>query len=682
MSTPITSSFHAGETAIQERLGIANIVEEQTKGFIRSAMPAQHREFFEQLPFIIIGAVDNHGAPWVMPIFAPQGFITSPDNTTLHIAQMPALTEALKLDIGPGQKMGLLGIELPTRRRNRMNGVIKAQSNDGFTIGVEQSFGNCPKYIQQRQITSTITHRHTIPTEAISPLTRLSNKAKQVIQAADTFFISSRTTAFSSDPRTGIDASHRGGKPGFVKVEEDKRLLFPDFSGNRFYNTLGNIEADGRVGVFFPDFISGDAVFITGTAKVIWDEQQIKTFEGAERLVEITCKDIIYVKQFLGVHSQLIEPSPFLSGTGIWNKSPSHYHRFTIDKKVTESNNITSFYLKAAQPNNLHTYHAGQFLPIKITHHGETFYRSYTLSQAPKDHTYRLSIKREDHGQVSRVLHDHYPVGSTLLAAAPMGDFILRNNDRNIVMLSTGVGITPMIAMLESLVNSPQHHQARHVYFIHGTQSPTTQAFSKALEQLEEKHSWLHLHTVYSQAIKDSNHPSNPISHGRITLDKLTALLPLDHYEFYLCGSEGFMRSMFNELNQVGLDGKGIDTRHIHYEFFGKGTIEKSIEKRTHKPQLQNSTAHLANNAHIVFSTSQKETQWTPNDGSLIELAEKNDLTPAYSCRSGSCGACSTALLSGDVHYPQQPDFTPEAGQVLICCAKPAKNSGTITLAM
>ncbi len=217
-------------------------------------MPDQHRSFYQMLPMIIMGALDDEGQPWTTAAFGQRGFMHSPDNRTLQIGALPVLHDHLNLQINPKDKLGFVGIELETRRRNRMNGVIDRVTDHGLTVTVDQSYGNCPQYIQRRDVNL---HALVPDAQRIVQSQSVNAGAQKIIEAADTFFIASRTSDIDGDPRSGIDASHRGGHPGFVKVTEEGRLVFPDFSGNRFYNTLGNIAADGRVGMFLPEFETG-----------------------------------------------------------------------------------------------------------------------------------------------------------------------------------------------------------------------------------------------------------------------------------------------------------------------------------------------------------------------------------------------------------------------------------------
>jgi predicted pyridoxine 5'-phosphate oxidase superfamily flavin-nucleotide-binding protein len=311
------SQFHSAEIAVQERLGIAELVAQYSEGFIRTTMPEQHRHFYSELPFVVLGVPDHKGYPWPIPLFGQVGFIQSPNETTLHFIGLPNLIKTLDLEFITGQKIGLLGMQLSTRRRNRVNGVIQTIGDESFLIQVEQSFGNCPKYIQKRELTWAA-HSQPLQHSLNEKLTTvIDDNAIALIEDSDTFFIASRTKHFDKDRRTGIDASHRGGKPGFVKVEDNK-LKFPDFRGNGFFNTLGNIESDNRVGLFFPDFTTGNAVFVAGKANILWDEKAREGFNGAERIVEVSIEKSIYLQEFLAMTAGLDELSPALKKTSIW----------------------------------------------------------------------------------------------------------------------------------------------------------------------------------------------------------------------------------------------------------------------------------------------------------------------------------------------------------------------------
>lgn len=312
-STSSKSPFHAEEIAIQQRLGVDVKMQEIGRKFIRDYMPDQHREFFAQIPFILLGAVDGQGQPWASILIGQLGFVSSPDPKSLQIESHLLPGDPLTGMLNVGVPIGLLGIELPTRRRNRMNGVISNYHETGFAVSVIQSFGNCNQYIQKRQPTF-VDMRSENPSIRIGK--QLTESERDLISRADTFFIASANWN-AEEPFRGVDVSHRGGRSGFVCVDANM-LIVPDFSGNNFFNTLGNLLNYPQAGLLFIDFATGDLLYLAVTAKIIWEEDAVAAFEGAQRLVKFTVQGVRHVSNVLPFHWTEPELSPFLIPTGSW----------------------------------------------------------------------------------------------------------------------------------------------------------------------------------------------------------------------------------------------------------------------------------------------------------------------------------------------------------------------------
>ncbi len=306
--------FHAGELILQRRAGVAESYRERVAHAIRSEMPQQHRDFFESLPVLFLGLLDARGQVWATPAVGEVGFLRARDPRRLAVGARPVLGDTLWLDVRPGAKVGVVGMELSSRRRNRMNGTIRAVNSEGFEIAVDLSFGNCPQYIQTRDLLWPANP----PAPVATALPDWDTRSRALVAQADTFFIASRAAEMSDDPADGIDASHRGGRPGFLTINADGSLSFPDFSGNRFFNTLGNIEADGRVGLFIPDFSSGAGIFLTGLATVDWTPDRVALFQGAERIVDVQPEEIWYCDHALPGPAPLASSWPMLAETGVW----------------------------------------------------------------------------------------------------------------------------------------------------------------------------------------------------------------------------------------------------------------------------------------------------------------------------------------------------------------------------
>ena len=259
--------FHEGERSLHKKLDIEERQHELGLRMIRDHMPDQHRAFFAMLESVHIGAVDSDGHPWAIMRTGAPGFMSSPDGKTLMIASKPLNGEPEDLNFKVGAKTSVVGIEFETQRRNRLNATIDATADGNLSLHVDQSYGNCPKYIQIRNMTPAG------PTSAIAPVTSatLGTAEKDQITKADTLLIASRAAQLGDDPRAGVDINHRGGMPGFVTVLDETTLQFPDYKGNSFYNTYGNILTDSRVGLQFVDFETGTLLYIKGNAELVED---------------------------------------------------------------------------------------------------------------------------------------------------------------------------------------------------------------------------------------------------------------------------------------------------------------------------------------------------------------------------------------------------------------------------
>lgn len=311
--------FHEGECAVQERVGVREKIAGLGQRVFRDFMPDQHREFFRQLPFLIAGTVDAQGQPWATVLANPPGFIESPDPRELVVRARPLTGDPLTATLAAGAPIGLLGIQPHTRRRNRMNGVVGQVTDQGFSVSVRQSFGNCPKYIQARAPEYV---GDTATAKAVHRSERLDDAALRMIRLADTFFIATAHPAArgESAPAHGVDVSHRGGKPGFVRVDADAELTVPDFAGNSFFNTLGNISLNPRAGLLFIDFAAGDLLYLAGDARIIWEGAELDAFAGAERLLRFHVREVRRVEASLPLRWGEAEMSPFLERLGRWEK--------------------------------------------------------------------------------------------------------------------------------------------------------------------------------------------------------------------------------------------------------------------------------------------------------------------------------------------------------------------------
>lgn len=330
--TRLDDGFHEGERAIQMLVGVRERMAEIGSRVIRSYMPEQHRQFFTQLPFLVAGTVDGAGQPWASVLAGPAGFITSPDPKQLDVQALPLTHDPLAQTLVPGALIGLLGLEPHTRRRNRMNGVVAHLHAQGFSVQVSQSFGNCPQYIQAREPEYVGGSYDAVP--ALHLADQLDDAAMQLIRQADTFYIASAHPAANAHTGTvpdgperaqGVDVSHRGGKPGFVRVDGPNMLTVPDFLGNFFFNTLGNLTVEPRAGLLFMDFATGDLLQVSVRGEIIWDSPELSSFQGAERLLRFAVTGVRRMPTSLPLRWGPATLSPVLARTGAWDSiSQSH----------------------------------------------------------------------------------------------------------------------------------------------------------------------------------------------------------------------------------------------------------------------------------------------------------------------------------------------------------------------
>jgi len=305
---------------MQERAGVRSRAEAAGRKMIRAFMPDQHRGFFEAQSFVIVGSLDDDDRPWASILTGRPGFMTSPDPRTLVIDARPVSGDPLARALHPGSPLGLLGIEPQTRRRNRMNGQVTRVADGRATVRVDQSFGNCPQYIQARAPSFVTVSTGPEPLRHLGP--SLEEPDRALIAEADTFFIATAASgARDGDPLRGVDVSHRGGRPGFVRVAEDDgavELTVPDFRGNSFFNTLGNIAINPSAGLLFIDFSRGDVLMLTGSAEVVWEGPELAAFTGAQRLLKVRPHRGIRIGSAIPLRWTDAIPAPQLAATATW----------------------------------------------------------------------------------------------------------------------------------------------------------------------------------------------------------------------------------------------------------------------------------------------------------------------------------------------------------------------------
>ena len=503
-----------------------------------------------------------------------------------------------------------------------------------------------------------------------------------MINGADTFFVAS----YVELPEGGrqVDVSHRGGKPGFVHLGEDGVLSVPDFAGNLFFNTLGNFSVNPRAGLVFVDFATGDLLQIAGVPEVVLEGPEIAAFQGAERFWRVKPTRIVYRPAGLPLHwaDEADGTSPNSLMTGDWAEMAARlkaqelakqWRKFRIAEIKRESASVRSFYLEPLDGFGLIAHEAGQHLPIRVTLPGtdQPIIRTYTLSAAPSDGCYRISVKRQ--GIVSTHLHG-MRLGDTLEVRAPAGSFTIDALERRpAVLMAAGIGITPMLAMLRHIVfEGVRKRRIRPTWLFYAARNLEDRAFDAEIAALMlQGQGQVRLVRVLSD-VEGAREKHDYDVDGRVDMALLSATLPFGDYDFYLCGPGPFMQAVYD-----GLRGYNISNTRIHAEAFGPASLTRVADVGASAIVLG---APSKETVPVAFTTSAKEARWTPASGSLLELAESRGLTPPFSCRAGSCGSCRTKIAEGAVTYHTAPSAEIAPGEALICCAVPVEGTARLLL--
>lgn len=536
--------FHAGETAVQERLGVRERVEPWAARVVRPFLTEQLREFFGQLPWIVAAARDAAGRPWVTLLAGAPGFTRSPDPETLLIAARTLPGDALDGALEAGADLGLLGIDLQTRRRNRVNGRLVGGDGSTLRLAVGQAFGNCPQYIVERS-------GYAVDAATRATTSRsgdaLDAGAMNLIRGADTLFLGSGLEGDPGDPRFGLDASHRGGSPGFVQIADPRHLVIPDYAGNNHFNTLGNLALDPRVAVTFVDFEAGSVLQITGRAEIDFHVDDPGRFPGAQRLIHVHLERVVQLGDALPMR---------------WHAPRGTVREYRVRERVRESADVISFHLVPRDPGPPPEFEPGQHLPLQLRVEGSDLpvKRSYSLSGGPGEDHLRISVKRDPLGLVSRALHEQLDVGAGLVAGPPAGDFAVAPGERPLVLLGAGIGITPLLSMLRGLV---ARGDPRPLLFAHGVRDGAHHPFAEEVRRLVDSHPRATSLVACSRPAGRDREGVDFDRAGRIDVDLLAGHLGHLDADFYLCGPPGFVAEL-----SAALADRDVPEERIRIETF------------------------------------------------------------------------------------------------------------------
>ncbi|WP_395676220.1 2Fe-2S iron-sulfur cluster-binding protein [Inquilinus sp.] len=343
------------------------------------------------------------------------------------------------------------------------------------------------------------------------------------------------------------------------------------------------------------------------------------------------------------------------------------FRALRVVARQRESSIITSFHLEPVDPEGWCDFEPGQFLVFRIPTGNGDVLRNYSVSSSPAQRgRYRITVKRETgpgmpDGLGSCFLHDRIRVGDLLTAQGPRGGFVLdRDSRRPVVLLSGGVGLTPLVSMLNALAETD-----RRVVFVHACDNGDVHALGEEVAAIAASRPGITAHVTYRFPTEADRVAGRHHGEGMVTRELLQRLLPLDDYEFYLCGPAPFMTVVYGILR-----GLGVPAPRIAYEFFGPATLLEAPAPGTDEPIAQSPSPDTGA-ATVEFRRSRITAAWDPGTESLLAFAESQGLAPDFSCRAGICGTCSSRLIAGEVDYVEEPLDEPEPGEVLLCCSVP-----------
>lgn len=379
-----------------------------------------------------------------------------------------------------------------------------------------------------------------------------------------------------------------------------------------------------------------------------------------------------YLRLQRQVMERPIEPGITAGKAEAW----AGFKAFKIVRRAFEdaAESICSFYLAAEDGLPLPAFLPGQYLTFRLdvpTPAGDTqqLVRCYSLSDAPRPDHYRVSIKRipapagttHPPGRSSNYFHDRVIEGTTLQVRAPAGHFHLDRLDTPVVLIGGGIGITPLLSMLNTCLETQPE---REIWLFYSVRNRREVAMRAHLDGLAAAHPQFHLRFCFSDPLPDDQSGRDFHHRGRVGVPLLRMELPLEPYEFYICGPAPMMESLVPALEDWG-----VPDARIHFEAFGPASIKRRIaasEAATMAPARPVDTPLM-----VTFARAGKALPWTSAFANLLDFAEANGIAVDSGCRAGSCGTCQTAIRSGEVIYRQAPDYDPEPGTCLPCSCVP-----------
>ncbi|MEH6443303.1 MAG: pyridoxamine 5'-phosphate oxidase family protein [Oceanospirillaceae bacterium] len=623
------SLFHKGELTVQERANEADIAQRNgivvSQHIIKGALP-----FIAQQYMTVISSTDEKNQIWTSVLFGKPGFISAPDDQHILINPQQIINQSadpLWLNITRNTQVGLLIIELSTRRRLRVNGNISLLSNGQYEVVVAQAYPNCPKYIQRRQpqlSDNVLTYETPKPQFGDS----LTATQVELIANSDSFFVGSGVDNNHSD------ASYRGGETGFVSVINKYELQIPDYKGNSMFNTLGNFQSNPNAGLVFIDFVHNKLLQLTGTAKILWDQpDDNNNTGGTKRYWRFIIKGWQETQLPSGLNWTFFDYSPH---------NPKIESSTELMLQISAIENISEkiklLRLTAVNGGILPAFKAGSHLPIEVKlSEKTTVQRHYSITSSHHDNRfYEIAVQQEKQGRGgSNYIHEQLKAGDFITAMHPVNKFSLTSSGKHHILIAGGIGITPIISMLKELSQSNQSFELHY-----SVKKASDLAFKEEITRLAGKHA----HFYITQGL-DAN---------RLDLKSLF-MEGNKSSHVYICGPLSMIEAVKEKANV-----HNWDPSHIHFESFGHSLhkTDKAVEVRLKK-------------SGKVIVIDPKET--------LLDGLLKANVKVPFACKRGECGMCATEYVEGT---PEHRDvyLTKEEKTHSLCVCVSRTKSHSISL--
>ena len=599
---PLSKLYHEGELAVQQRAN-ETAMARMNGGAVGKTIPPGALRFIEQQPMAVIGSIDPDGRVWASALFGQPGFVRARDDRTVEIdlsQPRSAKDDPLWSNLGGNSNVGLLVIELGSRRRLRVNGRARKVSAERAIIDVERAYPNCPKYIQRRdwKIPAAEAQFNAIPGTQGK---ELNEAQKALIAGADTFFVA------SAHPDHGVDTSHRGGHPGFVQLVNERQLRIPDFAGNSMFNTLGNFVSYPYAGLVFIDFERGRLLQLTGRPEILWDLDDPKgEAGGTRRYWQFEISGWRETTLPFRLDWELLDYSPFIPEQR--RETPvSSSLSLRVERIQCETARIKSFRLCATGGGLLPEFEPGAHIQVKVQlPDGSDAERHYSLLSDPNNREfYEIAVLAEPGGRGgSLYLHEQIKEGDVIESRTPNNEFSMAGSAKHSVLIAGGIGITPVLSMLHSLVaggrSFEMHYSAR---------TDSELAFRDRIGKIAGDN-------VHFYASRDPR--GQRLDPGRLLSN------PRPGVHVYVCGP----RRMISAVREMAA-ALGWPSAQIHFESFG---AEPSADDRPIR-------VHLAKSNMTLTVAAER---------SILDTLLDAGVNVPHDCKRGECTMCTTRVLDGE----------------------------------